>query len=104
MNKVVRIILGILVGLIILGIVGVTITYTKLMEPVSSSDEIVTVQIPSGASATTIGTQLKNAEGTALGKSNITLASAGKSVTITPTIDEGDNSTSVNLEIVWGSF
>lgn len=60
MNKVVRIILGILVGLIILGIVGVTITYTKLMEPVSSSDEIVTVQIPSGASATTIGTQLKN--------------------------------------------
>ena len=57
-----------------------------------------------GTNAVTIGTQLKNAAGTALGKSNITLASAGKSVTITPTIDEGSNSTSVNLEIVWGSF
>ena len=57
-----------------------------------------------GTNAVTIGTQLKNAEGTALGKSDITLASAGKSVTITPTIDAANNSTSVNLEIVWGSF
>lgn len=57
-----------------------------------------------GTNAVTIGTQLKNAEGTALGKSDITLASAGKSVTITPTIDAENNSTSVNLEIVWGSF
>ena len=57
-----------------------------------------------GTNAVTIGTQLKNAKGTALGKSDITLASAGKSVTITPTIDAANNSTSVNLEIVWGSF
>ena len=57
-----------------------------------------------GTNAVTIGTQLKNAAGTALGKSNITLASTGNSVTITPTIDEANNSTSVNLEIVWGSF
>ena len=57
-----------------------------------------------GTNAVTIGTQLKNAAGTALGKSNITLASTGNSVTITPTIDEASNSTSVNLEIVWGSF
>ena len=57
-----------------------------------------------GTNAVTIGTQLKNAAGTALGKSDITLASAGKSVTITPTIDAANNSTSVNLEIVWGSF
>lgn len=57
-----------------------------------------------GTNAVTIGTQLKNAAGTALGKSDITLASAGKSVTITPTIDAASNSTSVNLEIVWGSF
>lgn len=57
-----------------------------------------------GTNAVTIGTQLKNAAGTALGKSNITLASTGNSVTITPTIDAANNSTSVNLEIVWGSF
>ncbi len=57
-----------------------------------------------GTNAVTIGTQLKNAAGTALGKSNITLASTGNSVTITPTIDATNNSTSVNLEIVWGSF
>ena len=57
-----------------------------------------------GTNAVTIGTQLKNAAGTALGNSNITLASTGNSVTITPTINAADNSTSVNLEIVWGSF
>ena len=57
-----------------------------------------------GTNAVTIGTQLKDYAGTALGKSDITLASAGKSVTITPTIDAANNSTSVNLEIVWGSF
>ena len=57
-----------------------------------------------GTNAVTIGTQLKNAAGTALGNSNITLASTGNSVTITPTIDAASNSTSVNLEIVWGSF
>ena len=57
-----------------------------------------------GTNAVTIGTQLKNATGTDLGKSNITLASTGNSVTITPTIDAANNSTSVNLEIVWGSF
>lgn len=57
-----------------------------------------------GTNAVTIGTQLKNAAGTALGNSNITLASTGNSVTITPTINAASNSTSVNLEIVWGSF
>lgn len=57
-----------------------------------------------GTNAVTIGTQLKNDAGTALGNSNITLGSTGNSVTITPTIDAASNSTSVNLEIVWGSF
>lgn len=57
-----------------------------------------------GTNAVTIGTQLKNVEGADIGKSNITLASTGNSVTITPTINAENNSTSVNLEIVWGSF
>lgn len=57
-----------------------------------------------GTNAVTINTQLKNAKGDNIGKSGITLGSTGNSVTITPTIDAADNSTSVNLEIVWGSF
>ena len=57
-----------------------------------------------GTNAVTINTQLKNAEGGNIGKSGITLGSTGNSVTITPTIDAANNSTSVNLEIVWGSF
>ena len=57
-----------------------------------------------GTNAVTINTQLKNAKGDNIGKSGITLGSTGNSVTITPTIDAANNSTSVNLEIVWGSF
>ena len=74
-----------------------TITLGRISDSLSQ-------EASAGTNAVTIGTQLKNAEGNALGKSNITLASAGKSVTVTPTIDAANNSTSVNLEIVWGSF
>ena len=74
-----------------------TITLGRISDSLSQ-------EASAGTNAVTIGTQLKNAEGSALGKSNITLASAGKSVTVTPTIDAANNSTSVNLEIVWGSF
>ena len=74
-----------------------TITLGRISDSLSQ-------EASAGTNAVTIGTQLKNAVGTALGKSNITLASTGNSVTITPTIDEASNSTSVNLEIVWGSF
>ncbi len=74
-----------------------TITLGRISDSLSQ-------EASAGTNAVTIGTQLKNAEGNALGKSNITLASAGKSVTVTPTIDAASNSTSVNLEIVWGSF
>lgn len=74
-----------------------TITLGRISDSLSQ-------EASAGTNAVTISTQLKNAEGTALGKSNIALASAGKSVTITPTIDATNNSTSVNLEIVWGSF
>lgn len=74
-----------------------TITLGRISDSLSQ-------EASAGTNAVTIGTQLKNAEGTALGKSNITLASTGNSVTITPTIDAASNSTSVNLEIVWGSF
>lgn len=74
-----------------------TITLGRISDSLSQ-------EASAGTNAVTIGTQLKNAEGTALGKSNITLGSTGNSVTITPTIDAASNSTSVNLEIVWGSF
>lgn len=74
-----------------------TITLGRISDSLSQSAS-------AGTNAVTIGTQLKDYAGTALGKSDITLASAGKSVTITPTIDAANNSTSVNLEIVWGSF
>lgn len=74
-----------------------TITLGRISDSLSQ-------EASAGTNAVTISTQLKNAESTALGKSNITLGSTGNSVTITPTIDAASNSTSVNLEIVWGSF
>ena len=74
-----------------------TITLGRISDSLSQSAS-------AGTNAVTIGTQLKDYADKDIGKSNITLASAGKSVTITPTIDAANNSTSVNLEIVWGSF
>ena len=74
-----------------------TITLGRISDSLSQSAS-------AGTNAVTIGTQLKDYADKDIGKSNITLASAGKSVTITPTIDAVNNSTSVNLEIVWGSF
>ena len=74
-----------------------TITLGRISDSLSQSAS-------AGTNAVTIGTQLKDYANKDIGKSNITLASAGKSVTITPTIDAANNSTSVNLEIVWGSF
>lgn len=81
----------------------VTALATKTITLGQISDSL-SQEASAGTNAVTIGTQLKNAEGNALGKSNITLGSTGNSVTVTPTIDAANNSTSVNLEIVWGSF
>ena len=59
MKKALKIILIVFVVLVIIGIIATAITYIKLMDAVSSNSEEVSVTIPSGATATTIGTVLK---------------------------------------------
>lgn len=81
----------------------VTALATKTITLSRISDSLVQ-SATSGTNTVTIDTQLKDAENSTIGNSSVTLASAGGSVAITPTITAATNSTSVNLDIVWGSF
>lgn len=75
-----------------------TITLSKVLDTLKQSST-------SNTNTVTVNTQLVDANNVTTGKGNssLTLSSSG-SIALTSTIDSTNNATSVNLDIVWGTF